>query len=92
MFVSFLLILVNFTPVKHFKSLFSLVNYGGGLGEWLGVVPKICFTKLFLYGYQKLHAQTFFIWYLTFNQTHIRIKYLLFKHIKYSERFKFEFL
>lgn len=30
--------------------------------------------------------------YLTFNQTCIRIKYLLFKHIKYSERFEFEFL
>lgn len=53
---------------------------------------KYFFYKICLYGYQELHAQTIFIWYLTFNQTYIIIKYLLFKHIKYSERFKFEFL
>lgn len=63
------------------------VVWGSGWGR-----AKDFFTKLFLYGYQKLHAQIFFIWYLTFNQTHNRIKYLLFKHIKYSERFEFEFL
>lgn len=60
----------------------------------MGVVwgrAKDFFYRIVLYGYQKLPAQTFFIWYLTFNQTHIRIKYLLFKHIKYSERIEFEF-
>lgn len=55
MFVCFLLILVILHPQRISKSLVSLDNYGGGLGEWLGVVPKIFFTKLFLYG------QTLFI-------------------------------
>lgn len=61
MFLCFLLFLVNFTPAKNFNKFGQFGLLWGWFGGVAGGRAKDLFTKLFLYGYQELHAQNFFI-------------------------------